>query len=148
MGWNADTKTETPPDFEYENIKWADVVFTQNIHNFGGMYTAHILQKAHELGKFTHFDTDDLLTDLYSGHRLFDIYKEQKLDEVTKYIYNNVDLVTVTQRKFAEYIQEYVRGALVIIKNTIDYSLPHWNMPKTPKPKKANSYGLGRRYPS
>jgi|14BtaG_2_1085337.scaffolds.fasta_scaffold03566_5 glycosyltransferase involved in cell wall biosynthesis len=141
LGWNADTKTETPSDFEYENIKWADVVFTQNIHNFGGFYTAQILQKAHELGKFTHFDTDDLLTDLYGGHRLFDVYKEQQLDEVTKYIYNNVDLVTVTQRKFAEYIQEFVRGALVIIKNTIDYSLPHWNMPKAPKPKKLTRMG-------
>ena len=96
LGWDADTKTETPPDYEYENMKWADVVFTQNIHNFGGMYTAQLLQKGHEFGKFTHFDTDDLLTDLYSGHRLFDVYKEQKLDEVTKYIYNNVDLVTVT----------------------------------------------------
>ena len=141
LGWDADTKTETPPDYEYENMKWADVVFTQNIHNFGGMYTAQLLQKGHEFGKFTHFDTDDLLTDLYSGHRLFDVYKEQKLDEVTKYIYNNVDLVTVTQRKFAEYIQEYVRGALVIIKNTIDYSLPHWNLPKAPKPKKLTRMG-------
>lgn len=141
LGWDASARTETPPDFEHENIKWADVVFTQNIHNFGGMYTAQILQKAHEFGKFTHFDTDDLLTDLYSGHRLFKVYKEQQLDEVTKYIYSNVDLVTVTQRKFAEYIQEFVRGALVIIKNTIDYSLPHWNMPKNPKPKKLTRMG-------
>ena len=141
LGWCASSQTQTPEDYEYENIKWADVVFTQNIHNFGGLYTAQILQKAHEFGKFTHFDTDDLLTDLYEGHRLYNVYKEQKLNEVTKYIYNNVDLVTVTQRKFAEFIQEHVRGALVIVKNTIDYALPHWNLPKAPKPKKLTRMG-------
>ena len=146
LGWRApsgegDTGHETPEDWEFENIKWADVVFTQNIHNFGGIYTLYILQKAHEFGKFTHFDTDDLLTNLYEGHRLHDVYRRQKLDEVTKYIYNNVDLVTVTQRKFAQFIEEHVRGALVIIKNTIDYSLPHWNMNPQPKPKKLSRIG-------
>ena len=58
---------QTPPDYDYENLKWADVVFTQNIHNYGGLYTLQILQKANEFGAFTHFDTDDLLTDLYEG---------------------------------------------------------------------------------
>jgi hypothetical protein len=77
-------------------LKWADVVFTQNIHNFGGNYTIEIMRKAHELGKFTHFDTDDLLTNLYEGHRLYGVYEDQRLNEVTKYIYNNVDLVSVT----------------------------------------------------
>jgi hypothetical protein len=42
-----------------------------------------------------------LLTDLYEGHRLYGVYKEHKLDEITKAIYANSDLVTVTQRKFA-----------------------------------------------
>jgi len=135
-GENMVPGQQTPPDYDYENLKWADVVFTQNIHNYGGLYTLHILQKANEFGAFTHFDTDDLLTDLYEGHRLYNVYTEQKLDEITKYIYNNVDLVTVTQRKFAERIAEFVRGALVVIKNTIDYSLPHWNLPKKPKPRK------------
>ena len=52
-----------------------------------------------------------------------------------------MDLVTVTQRKFAEFIEQHVRGALVIIKNTIDYSLPHWNMNPQPKPKKLSRVG-------
>jgi glycosyltransferase involved in cell wall biosynthesis len=127
---------ETPKNFEYENIKWADIVFTQNIHNFGGKYTIEILRHAHKYGKFTHFDTDDLLTDLYPGHRLFEVYTEQQLADVTKYIYGNVDLVSVTQRKFAERIAEFTRGALVVIKNAIDYSLPCWNGEKVPPPNK------------
>ena len=114
-----------PTDFE-----WADVVFTQNIHNFGGVYTVNILKMGHDHNCFTHFDTDDLLTDLYEGHRLYKVYKEQKLDEVTKFIYSNVDLVTVTQRKFAERIMPYVNNALVVIKNAIDFNLPCWNVPR------------------
>jgi glycosyltransferase involved in cell wall biosynthesis len=130
LAWDKDAKTTTPPDYDYENIKWADIVFTQNIHNFGGQYTAEILRKANEFGKFTHFDTDDLLTDLYPEHRLYQVYKEQKLDEITKYIYNNVDLVSVTQRKFAERIRPFVKRALVVIKNAIDFNLDGWNAPK------------------
>ena len=141
LGWDSEKGERTPEDFEYENLKWADIVFTQNIHNFGGWYTAEILKKAAEFGKFTHFDTDDLLSDLYEGHRLYKVYKEQKLGEVTKYIYNNADLVTVTQRKFAERIAEFVRGALVVVKNTIDYNLPCWNAKKIPAPKNLTRMG-------
>ena len=141
LGWNKDTGEATPENFEYENLKWADVVFTQNIHNFGGQYTIEILQKGHQFGAFTHFDTDDLLTDLYTGHRLYEVYTKQSLDEVTKYIYNNVDLVSVTQRKFAERIAPHVKCALVVIKNTIDYDLECWNYPRTPKPKKVTRVG-------
>jgi len=145
LGWippqDGKPGQHTPPDFEFENLKWADVVFTQNIHNFGGPYTVEILRKAHELGKFTHFDTDDLLTDLYEGHRLSDVYHEQKLNKVTEYIYSNVDLVSVTQSKFAERIAPFVTCALVVIKNTIDYNLPCWNLPRVNKPKKLTRMG-------
>jgi len=134
--WNsnplgADPKTgKTLPDWKPTDFEWADIVFTQNIHNFGGHYTVNILKCAFDHGCFTHFDTDDLLTDLYEGHRLYKVYKEQKLDEITKFIYSNVDLVTVTQRKFAERIMPYVRNALVVIKNAIDFNLPSWNVPR------------------
>jgi len=133
--------TKTPEGFTYENIQWADIVFTQNIHNFGGEYTVEILRKAHEFGAFTHFDTDDLLTDLYEGHRLYEVYTDQQLSKVTEYIYNNVDLVSVTQRKFAERIAPLVKCALVVIKNTIDYNLPSWNSSKRPAPKKVTRFG-------
>lgn len=124
-------------DFDdFADMKWADIVFTQNISNFGGPYTVEVMRKAWELGKFTHFDTDDLLTDLYEGHRLYDVYKENKLDEITSVIYQNADLVTVTQRKFAERIAPHVRKALVVIKNQIDYDLPCWNIPKVLAPRK------------
>ena len=139
LGWKAATKEEaghgTPEDFEYENFKWADIVFTQNIHNFGGQYTVELLRQGHQHGCFTHFDTDDLLTDLYEGHRLYDVYHQQKLGKVTEYIYNNVDLVSVTQKKFAERIAPHVKCALVVIKNSIDYTLPAWNAVKRPRPK-------------
>ena len=141
LGWDKENNSQTPKDFDYENLKWADVVFTQNIHNFGGWYTVELLKKGHEFGAFTHFDTDDLLTDLYPGHRLWNVYKEQKLDEVTGYIYNNVDLVSVTQRKFAARIQSLVKCALVVIKNTIDYDLDCWNKPHLKAPKKLTRVG-------
>ena len=131
-----DELKRTPEDFEFENIKWADVVFTHNIHSRGGQYTINILAKADEYGKFTHYDTDDLLTDLYTGHRLFDVYKEQKLDEYTKAIYYNADLVSVTQKKFAERIKPFVRKALVVIKNAIDFELPCWNLQWQKSPTK------------
>jgi len=140
LGWDKETGKQEA-GFDYENLKWADIVFTQNIHNFGGMYTIEIFRKATEFGAFTHFDTDDLLTDLYEGHRLMEVYTQQKLDEVTKYIYNNVDLVSVTQRKFAERIAPHVKCALVVIKNAIDYNLPCWNKPPIPVPKKVTRMG-------
>jgi len=123
-------------DWTDENFKWADVVFTQNIHNYGGEYTIQMLQKAAEMNKLTHYDNDDLLTDLYEGHRLYDVYKENKLSEMTKYLYSFVDIVSVTQRKFAERIAPFVGRALVIIKNAIDYNLPCWNGERQPHPRK------------
>lgn len=140
LSWDKEKKTATPPDFQYEDFKWADVVFTQNIHNFGGEYTVEILRQGHLHGCLTHFDTDDLLTDLYGGHRMYDLYKEQNLSEVTKYIYNNCDLISVTQRKFAERIKPFVRGTLVVIKNTIDFDLECWNLPRTEN-KKITRFG-------
>ncbi len=124
--------------WDFEDMKWADIVFTQNLSNFGGNYTARIVGKAKEFGKFVHYDTDDLLTNIYEGHRLYDVYKEKGLEEITKFIYNNSDLVTVTQRKFAERVKPYMGSgaALAVVKNSIDYNLPCWNMDKIPKPKK------------
>jgi len=125
-------------DWKFEDMKWADIVFTQNLSNFGGNYTARIVGKAKEFGKFVHYDTDDLLTDIYKGHRLYNVYKEKGLEDITKFIYSHSDLVTVTQRKFAERVTPYMGkgNTLAIIKNSIDYNLPCWNMPKVPKPKK------------
>ena len=117
-------------------MKWADVIVTNNLCNFGANYTARIIGKGKEFGKFIHYDTDDLLTDLYKGHRLYDIYKEKGLGDITKFIYGHSDLVSVTQRKFAERVKPFCRNALVIIKNSIDYNLPCWNSIKIPKPKK------------
>jgi len=132
----GEDKGKWDEDWQYEDMKWADVIWTNNISNWGGPYTARIVGKAKEFGKFVHFDTDDLLTDLYEGHRLYDVYKERNLEEITKFIYNHSDLVTVTQRKFAERIKPYCGGVLAIVKNAIDYNLPAWNVPKQPKPKK------------
>ena len=123
-------------DFDFADIKWADIVWTNNISNWGGPYTARVVGKAKEFGKFVHFDTDDLLTDLYEGHRLYDVYKERGLEDTTKFIYSHSDLVTVTQRKFAERIKPFCGGVLAIVKNAIDYSLPCWNVPKMPPPRK------------
>ena len=123
-----------------KDLNWCDVVMFQNIHNYGGPYTVDILRAAKELNKFTHYDTDDLLTDLYEGHRLVSVYKEQKLDEMTKVIYANSDMVSVTQRKFAERIQPYVTKALVIIKNAVDYKLPCWNLPRVEVPSRMKKH--------
>ena len=115
------------------DIEWCDIVFTCNIHEIGAPYNHALLLASKKKGKFFHFDTDDLLTDLYEGHRHYENYKKLQLDELTKMMYANANLVSVTQRKFAERIQKYVQnGALAIIKNVIDYELPCWNLPKTP----------------
>jgi glycosyltransferase involved in cell wall biosynthesis len=118
-------------NWQYEDMKWADIIWTNNISNWGGPYTARIVGKAKEFGKFVHYDTDDLLTDLYEGHRLYGVYEEKNLKEITKFIYNNADLVTVTQRKFAERVKPFCGGVLAVVKNAIDYTLPCWNAPKT-----------------
>lgn len=120
------------PDFEYENMKWADVVLMNNISNYGGPYTTRVCGIAKEFGKFFHMDTDDLLTDLYEGHRLVQVYKEKGLSEMTKFIYSHSDLVSVTQEKFAQRIAPYCNNKLAILKNAIDYRLPAWNAPKIP----------------
>tara|TARA_R110002051_G_scaffold221410_1_gene285024 strand:- start:9713 stop:10927 length:1215 start_codon:yes stop_codon:yes gene_type:complete len=133
-----DEKTgELAPDDTLEDFKWADIVMTQNIANYGGAYTARICGIAKKYGCFFHYDTDDLLTDLYDGHRLLPVYKEQKLDELTKFIYSHADLVTVTQRKFAERVKPYCNGVLAVVKNAIDYTLPAWNAPYVPPAKRS-----------
>lgn len=115
-----------------EDIKWAHIVLINNISNFGGPYTARVQGIAKKAGKFVHFDTDDLLTELYEEHHLIDVYKNQGLSELTKHIYYNSDLVTVTQVKFAERIKPFCRSILAVVKNAIDYNLPCWNAPRTP----------------
>lgn len=117
-------------------MKWSDIVMTNNISNFGANYTARVIGKTKEFGKIAWFDTDDLLTDLYKGHRLESVYKEGGLSESTKFIYNHSDIVTVTQRKFQERIKEFMgKGLLAVIKNAVDYSLPCWSAKKVLVPK-------------
>jgi hypothetical protein len=65
------------PDWDFADMKWADIVFTQNLCKYGGNYTARIIGKAKEFGKFVHYDTDDLLTNIYQGHRLYHVYEER-----------------------------------------------------------------------
>ena len=122
---------QVPPEDQLVDMNWADIIFTGNILKFGGPYTARVCEVAKNLGKFLHFDTDDLLTELYDSHKLYGVYKENKLDEITKYCYAISDLVTVTQVKFAKRIQPFVGKILATVRNTIDYSLPCWNHPKT-----------------
>ena len=124
-------------DWEFEDMKWADIVFTQNLSNFGGPYTARIVGKTKEFGKIMHYDTDDLLTDVYEGHRLHGVYRDKQLSEITKFIYNNSDIVSVTQKKFAERVHPFCgpNTTLTVIKNAIDYDLPCWNMERLPSRK-------------
>ena len=124
-------KNTAPSEDKLENMNWADIVFIANILKFGGPYTGRVVGIAKKLGKFVHFDTDDLLTDLYEEHHLYDTYRDNKLDEVTKFCYYNADLVTVTQVKFAKRIRPFVGKCMAVIKNVIDYSIPAWNHPKT-----------------
>jgi len=121
--------------WDWADMDWADIVMGNNISNFGGPYTARICGKAKERGKVFHYDTDDLLTQLYEGHRLEQVYKHG-LSDITKFIYQNSDIVTVTQRKFQNRIKEFMgNGILAVIKNAIDYTLPCWNHPKIYVPK-------------
>jgi len=125
-----------PEDFETTDLDWCDVMFTQNISNWGGPYTMNLIRTAKEKGKFVHYDTDDLLTNLYKGHRLYDVYRDQKLSELTQWFYHHADLVTVTQRKFAERISPFCQNTLAVVRNAVDYDLECWNLTKTPTPKK------------
>lgn len=129
LGLNEETM-RLEPDVPTPDIEWADVVLVNNISNYGGPYTARVVGIAKQFNKFVHFDTDDLLTDLYPEHRLYETYKNNQLDELTKFIYANSDLVTVTQRKFAQRIGPYCSKVVAIVKNAIDYNLPHWNARK------------------
>lgn len=123
-------KFNGPPEL----IDWADVVFVSNINNFGGPYTLRVIGTAKEKGKFVHFDTDDLLTNLYDEHMLKDVYEGKKLSEMTKHKYSNADLVTVTEEKFLNRVKEFIGqgNLLTYIPNMIDYTLPCWRMPKKP----------------
>lgn len=135
LGMEEDKK-EWKKDWEFEDMHWADIVFTQNLSNYGGPYTARIVGKAKEFGKVVWYDTDDLLTKLYKGHRLHEVYDKGGLSDITRFLYSHADIVTVTQRKFAERIVDLCGGALCIIKNSIDYSLECWNLPRLPAPRK------------
>ena len=131
LGLNTETGEMPPDDAEYNLLDWADIVVINNISNFGGPYTARVIGLSKQRGKFVHFDTDDLLTDLYEGHRLKQTYEDRNLYDITKWMYHTADLVTVTQRKFAERVKPFVGGVLAVVKNSIDYTLPCWGMPKT-----------------
>ena len=120
-----------PDSDKLEDMNWADIVFVANILKWGGPYTARVIGIAKELNKFVHFDTDDLLTDLYEEHHLYQTYKDNKLDDITKFCYFNADLVTVTQVKFAERIKPLVGKCLAIVRNVLDYKLEAWNFPKS-----------------
>ena len=114
----------------YVDMKWSDVVFTQNLSNYGGPATIRIVGIAKEFGKFVWYDTDDLLIDIYDSHRLKKVYIDNDLENLTKYIYANADLVTVTQSKFAGRVAEFCTNTLAVVKNAIDYNLPAWNHPR------------------
>ena len=136
LKWDEDKRQPAEKGTELEDLDWADIVFTQNIANLGPPYMIELFKRCKEKGKFIHYDTDDLLTNLYAGHRLEGVYRDQQLDELTKVLYHNADLVSVTQSKFAQRVAPYVRGTLCVIKNAIDYDLPCWNFPKIKTPNK------------
>ena len=115
----------------HQDIDWCDIMMTQNISNFGPTFMLELFKAAKAANKYIHYDTDDLLTDIYKGHRLYEVYKERDLSKLTMALYHNADLVSVTQKKFAHRIQQFVAGTLVVIKNAIDFDLPCWNLGKT-----------------
>jgi glycosyltransferase involved in cell wall biosynthesis len=130
LRWDEEKKEPVEGVEVSEDFEWADVVFSQNISNLGPRYMVSLVDAVKENGCLFHYDTDDLLTDLYTGHRLYKVYTDGKLGDLTKMIYSQADIVSVTQRKFAERIAPYVKGTLVVIKNAIDFDLPCWNFPR------------------
>jgi glycosyltransferase involved in cell wall biosynthesis len=133
LGFDPKTNKETIDDKFFES----DIIWTNNIPNFGINYLVRVCGIAQERGKLFWFDTDDLLTELYQGHRLEKVYKEQGLSDATKFVYFHSNLVSVTQIKFAERIKEFCgpRTALAVVKNAIDYTLPCWSAEKVKVPK-------------
>lgn len=136
---NIEKKSEG--DNGYEDLHWCDVFFTQNLSNFGGPATIRGIGLAKEFGKFVWYDTDDLLTNIYDDHRLKQVYLDNDLENLTKYIYANADLVSVTQSKFAHRIAEFCTGTLSVVKNAIDYNLPAWNAPRVKRIKNVTRVG-------
>ena len=57
-------KNYAPPEDKLTDMNWADIVFVANILKYGGPYTGRVIGIAKKLGKFVHFDTDDLLRSL------------------------------------------------------------------------------------
>jgi len=147
LGFDIETKTHKYMDKKdpegysgpIPDIDWCDIYFSQAISNFGGPYTLTCLVQAKKRGKITHWDTDDLLTDIYEGHRLKDVYRDNGLEEMARIMYATADLCSVTQAKFADRVSSFAlqnNGTLVILKNALDYELPSWNMDKRPPHKK------------
>ena len=127
----------------HEDLKWCDIIMTQNISNFGPAFMVELFKISQDEKCFIHYDTDDLLTKLYPGHRLYEVYKDKELGKLTKALYHHADLVTVTQAKFANRIIEYVRGTLAVVKNAIDFDLPCWNLAKNYRTSKKEPCKIG-----
>jgi len=140
LNWNPTSNTSAET---HEDMDWCDIMMTQNISNFGPHFMIELFKQAKENRCFIHYDTDDLLTEIYPGHRLFEVYKERDLSELTSTLYYNADLVTVTQAKFAKRIEKNVRGTLAVIKNAIDFDLPCWNLAKNYRTSKKEPCKIG-----
>lgn len=147
LGFDIETKTHKYMDSkdpegysgEIPDIDWCDIFFSQAISNYGGPYSLTCLVQAKKRGKIVHWDTDDLLTDIYEGHRLKQVYVDNGLEQMAKIMYATADLCSVTQAKFAERVSEFAltnNGTLVVLKNALDYDLPAWNADKIAPPKK------------
>tara|TARA_R110000787_G_scaffold194973_1_gene306345 strand:+ start:669 stop:1850 length:1182 start_codon:yes stop_codon:yes gene_type:complete len=143
LKWENDTVLSSSSIEVHEDLKWADVMMTQNISNFGPEFMVQLFKEAKALKCFIHYDTDDLLTEIYEGHRLYEVYQDRKLSDLTRSLYYNADLVSVTQSKFATRIEEYVRGTLAVIKNAIDFDLPCWNLGKNYRNSKKEPCKIG-----
>ena len=140
INWDSSSNTSNG---SHEDLEWCDIMMTQNISNFGPQFMVTLFEAVKTAGKFIHYDTDDLLTKLYPGHRLFEIYKDRDLAKLTMALYHNANLVTVTQQKFAKRIVEYVAGTLAVIKNAIDFDLPCWNLTKKYRTSKKEPCKIG-----